>query len=416
MKKFLFPLLLFAMMCSLSCEKISGKKYSVSGKAQKGPYIVGTIVTINELNNDLSQTGKSFTSSIYADDGSFSLDNVELKEGFALLTADGFYFSEWTGYVTSGKLTLQAIVDLSDQSTVNINVLTHLIKGRIEKLVKDGKSYTEANEQAHQEMLDFMGVNQSAGKNFSHLDISQSDELNGVLLAFSAIVQHGNYTAELTELLANLSSDFRNNGTISSNTLKNQLLDNAYELDMIVLRNVIQGRYDALGMSVTLPDFEKYIGYFIQKHSDTFYSSIEYPEKITIYTNPNPPAIEVSNLLYTTQNQYTIPVNNSWLALGAAVPLFESLTIKLIGTDINQHVATISQWWGGSVNGWYLLEELPNSTTWTSQRQNSLLRLPARIHLPTDQNGMPSPYTFTIEYFENNATTPTFSKTVTIEI
>jgi hypothetical protein len=419
MKKLLFPVLMFVLLISFSCEKTSDKKYAVSGKAQKGPYIVGTVITINELNKDLGQTGKSFTSSINSDDGSFSLDNVELSQGYALLTADGFYFNEIEGNVTSSKLTLQAIVDLSNQSTVNINVLTHLVKGRIEKLVQGGKSYTEASEQAHQELLDFMGVDDSVNKHFTDLDISQADELNGVLLAFSAIVQVGNNVNGLTELLTNLSNDFRNHGTISNNTLKQRLVDNAHKINFIDLRNTILDRYAQLGMSVTLPDFEHYVGTFIEKHCDTLYSSFQYPEEINTAHLPdiNFPGLIYPNLLYKTQTNYQIdPGAGNLLMAGGTVPVHASLSIKFIGPDIGTRVKSgIPPSSLGPFFGWYLEEEQPNAFTYKTQRYNSLLFFPASIDLEKDPNGVSYPYTFTIEYYENDDTTPSFTKTVTID-
>ena len=91
--KLLFIFLLVGSL--ISCESDNESiKYSFSGKAQKGPFINGTTVTLNELNSDLVQTGRSFTSTIISDDGSFELSNIELNSSLALLTANGFFFCE----------------------------------------------------------------------------------------------------------------------------------------------------------------------------------------------------------------------------------------------------------------------------------------------------------------------------------
>lgn len=145
----------------LSCEKDKEGEpeiYSFSGKAQKGPFITGTNVTLNELNSNLGQTGKSFIATISADDGSFNMNNIELNSNLALLTANGFYFSEIYGELSGASLSLQAITDLSGKEHVNINILTHLITGRIENLVSGGMNFKEANEQAKSEALIFLGV------------------------------------------------------------------------------------------------------------------------------------------------------------------------------------------------------------------------------------------------------------------
>jgi len=198
---------------TISCENNNESTiYSISGKVQKGPFVTGTTITLNELNSNLGQTGKSFTTSITSNDGSFSLTNIELNSNLSLLTANGFYFSEIYGELSSATLSLQAISDLSDTRTVNINVLTHLQKGRIENLVSNGLSFQEANDQARSELLTFLGVTDFIEIDFENFDISVDEDYNAALLAFSIILQRytmswnerPTITAELTQLLSNL--------------------------------------------------------------------------------------------------------------------------------------------------------------------------------------------------------------------
>jgi hypothetical protein len=46
-----------------------------------------------------------------------------------------------------------AVVNLADQSTVNVNILTHLKFKRIINLTGQNKSYSDANKQAQKELL-----------------------------------------------------------------------------------------------------------------------------------------------------------------------------------------------------------------------------------------------------------------------
>ncbi len=71
----------------------SGGTFSFSGKVQKGPFVTGATVTVNELNESLGQTGMSFTTSISSNDGSFSLNNIEMESDLALLSCNGFYYN-----------------------------------------------------------------------------------------------------------------------------------------------------------------------------------------------------------------------------------------------------------------------------------------------------------------------------------
>jgi len=383
----------------LSCEKKENesKNYSFTGKAQKGPFVTGTIVTLNEMNSNLGQTGKSFTTSINADDGSFNLSNITLNSGMVLLTANGFYFSEIYGELSGATLSLQALTDLSGKESVNINVLTHLIKGRIEKLVADGMSFQEANDQAKSEIITFLGVTESFENDFDNLDISMNEEYNAVLLSFSIILQRytgwmneqPTLTAELTQLLSNLSSDFTPDGLINNRELIDKLLYNISQLNIIDIRNNIENRYSSLGQTVTIPDFERYIAKFQEKYSNNLYTSFTYPS----IASPDPetaPDGKIKNILVPSDTVYQAAP----YSVAAIIPLNKTLKIKFIGSNI-----TI----GGPNSGWELINEYPNGFTINSQRQNELMSMLMYL----ESSGIA-----TIEYYENNSTTPTYTKKI----
>jgi len=166
-----------------------GGTFSFSGKVQKGPFVTGTTVTVNELNESLGQTGKSFTTSIASDDGSFSLNNIEMESDLALLSGNGFYFNEVIGQLSSAQITLQALADLSEGETININVLTHITKARIETLVGNGLNFFDAKRQAEGEFQDFLGVTEHFNQGFEQMSIVSESDFNAMLLAFSIILQ-----------------------------------------------------------------------------------------------------------------------------------------------------------------------------------------------------------------------------------
>ena len=66
--------------------------------------------------------------------------------------------------------------------------------------------FTSAKAQAQQEVLAAFNLTSSAIGNSETLDISQSGEGNAILLAVSVILQGNRSEAQLTELLATLSS------------------------------------------------------------------------------------------------------------------------------------------------------------------------------------------------------------------
>ncbi|MEI7501247.1 MAG: hypothetical protein WCK84_12480 [Bacteroidota bacterium] len=398
----LFGLIIGLLLsCGKSSENIS-KVYSFSGKVQKGPFITGTTIILNELNSNLEQTGKSFTTSITSDDGSFSLKNIALSSNLALLTANGYHFSEIYGELTGGPLSLQAITDLSVNESVNINILTHLIKGRIDYLVSNGSGFQDANNQAKSEMLSFLGVTEPFGTDFEKLDISKGEDYNAVLLAFSIILQRYTniwnerpaLTAELTQLLSNLSSDFSTDGQITNKNLIDTLLYNISNLNLKDIRKNVENRYSGLGQTVTIPDFEKYVAGFQEKYCNIIYTSFNYPDS----ASPEPiiaPDSKLPNILVPSD---TIFQAGKPYSIAAIIPLNSNLTIKFKSVSNNDNYAL-----GGPVYGWEVINEYPNGITLNSQRRNELMTM--LFHLEKAGNA-------TIEYYENNSGTPTFTKKI----
>lgn len=62
---------LFSCVDEEGGEKQSVKKEKISGFVQKDPFVRGTSILMNELDSELAQTGKVFTSQISNDQGLF---------------------------------------------------------------------------------------------------------------------------------------------------------------------------------------------------------------------------------------------------------------------------------------------------------------------------------------------------------
>ena len=399
-KKIRLLFLCFIAGFLLSCEK-GDETYSFSGKAQKGPFIIGSNVSIYELNENLGQTGRTYTAAIISDDGSFELNDMELGNNLALLTANGFYFNELYGNLSPAALSLQSISDLSEKQSININILTHLTKGRIEVLVANGESYLEAKGQAESEILEFLGVSESLGRNFEELDISKEEEINAVLLSFSIIVQRysnaafewPSLTAELTQLLAYLSVDFKEDGLINNQSLVDTLLYNVSKLNLTDIRNNIETRYSDLGITASIPDFEKYIGKFQEKHKDKIYTTFYYPENAPPDLFPSGGGGELPNILALN----LVQPQGEIYSFAALTPLNSTLTIKFIGENLN-HSYSISD-----PQGWEFVNNYPNGFTVHSQRRNELMSM--LIYLENSGSAK-------IEYYENDAEIPIHTKTI----
>ena len=393
-------LTLIGLLAFVSCTKEkAGGTFSFSGKAQKGPFVTGTTITVNELNESLGQTGKAFTTSITSDDGSFSFSNIEMESNLALLSGNGFYFNEVLGQLSSAQITLQAIADLTNDETVNINVLTHLTKARIETLVRKGMSFSDAKRQAEGEFQDFLGVTNHFNQGFEQMSIASQGDFNAMLLAFSIILQRSSNNiavvptlpAELTWLMTSLSTDFAADGAVNDQALVDTLLYNISLQDQRYIRRRIQNYYSGLGLSVEIPNFESYIAMFQAAHQELVTEFI-YPDE----ASPAPetgPGGEVPNILVKDMTQFD---GEQAYVVAAITPLGKSLKVKVTGAA---HAST-------SINNGWVVTNQTDGFTIEAQRQNELVSM--LVYL-ADENRDGSA---TIEYYEDSET-PTFTKQIT---
>ena len=400
-KSIVLSLALIGLLALASCTKEkAGGVFSFTGKVQKGPFVTGTTITVNELNESLGQTGKSFTTSITSDDGSFSLSNLEMESDLALLTGNGFYFNEVLGELSSAQVTLQALADLSNDETVNINVLTHITKARIETLVGEGISFADAKRRAEGEFQDFLGVTEHFSEGFEQMSIASNGDFNAMLLAFSIILQRPSNNimviptlpAELTWLMTNLSTDFADDGTIGNEALVDTLLYNISLQNQSYIRLYLQNYYSELGQNVEIPDFESYIAMFQAAHQELVTEFI-YPDIATPAPEIGPDGA-VPNILVKDVTQFD---GTQAYVMAAITPSGKSLKVKVTGNvELD----------GSLNNGWLITDYSLDGFTVEAQRQNALVSM--LVYL-IDENRDGSA---TIEYYEDSDT-PTFTKQIT---
>jgi hypothetical protein len=274
---------LVLLICVLvSCEKKDNNTDNlsvdkISGYVQKGPYLNGSSISMSELSSYLIQTGKTYSSQIFDNKGSFELKGLELISRFIELKADGFYFNEIRKSNSTAQLTLYALSDLTDKSSLNVNILSSLEKRRVEHLVSNGSSFKDAKSKAQSEILKTFEISKSEMMESESLDITQSGEDHAILLAISVILQGYMEVADLSELLANLSNDIEEDGELNDSTLGTILINNAKTIKLSDIRNNLKDRYETQGLDVTIPDFEKYVNQFVDNTSFEFTAYIEYP-------------------------------------------------------------------------------------------------------------------------------------------
>ncbi|MBN1612512.1 MAG: hypothetical protein JW940_38130 [Polyangiaceae bacterium] len=294
------------------------------GVAQKGPFVRGTSIIVSELDENLSQTGSSFTSEIRDNSGRFEVDASYFTGPYAKLTANGFYFNEVLGEVSSAPLTLVALVDADGSSTVNVNILTHLETPRVEYLCGQGVGFEAAKKQAQAEVLAALLITLDDAPSSENLDIAGSSDADAALLAASVLLQGYLEVGELSELLSAVAADLREDGTLDEEAPGSLLMNAATLVDPASIRANIEQRYSELGVVAETGDFEASIARYRDEGPYPYVTRVVFPE-----TGPDGP-----NLLHSANDGRTLESSQSLrYDLSAETPQGQPFRVRLLWTD-----------------------------------------------------------------------------------
>ena len=392
-----------------SCQKEDSPKIiikeKITGYIQKGPFLNGTSVSVSELRTDLSQTGKSFNSQIKDNLGTFELNNLKLSLPYVELKANGFYFNEVVGVTSTSQITLSALADVTNTSTLNVNVLSTLEKGRVENLVAEGLSFSDAKKKALDEILVIFNMGESDIPSSELLDINKSGDGNAILLAISSILQGFRTDAELAELLANLSADIGSDGKLDSETLGTALISHAKVLNPIKIKENLVKRYTEVGTTSQVPDFEKYIARFVNNSSFKAVSLFTYPK--TVDTGLN--LLNEENLVFPSGYGGPPPsvTPYSYLSVNTIKGLSLSIKLEYIeGGNLN------SGYWGynpSSNINWKVSDYNFNNNSQTFTVVESGKPSNLRMSFPVG-NGVK----IRVSYYENNDLGPSRTRIITL--
>lgn len=244
-----------------------GGPVSVSGGAEKGPFIIGSSVTVSILDGSGNPTGAQFNTSIADDTGSFSL--IVPGPSQASLEATGFYFNEVLGELSDATLTLRAHADLANGTPVYVNNLTHLTYQRVATLVTQGMGPGDASAQAEDELRAAMGIGPAGFDPLSGASsitlLQGDDDASAYLFAVGAVwVQAavlqagpgGPVDATLQQLLNTAAVAFAGGGALPASTLA--LLASAEAaLDGDEVNVNLAARFLELGVMSTPPNIHR---------------------------------------------------------------------------------------------------------------------------------------------------------------
>ena len=237
--------------------------WEVAGVSQKGPFVTGSAVTVQELDGiTLKQTGKSFKGSIKSDKGDFAIKDINLKSQYAILEASGYYRDEISGKKSSAPVTLRALTDLSNRKTVNINLLTHLEYERVSYLVADKKMpIADAKAQAESEVFASFAIEGEFAES-EDLNIFKTGDGNAALLAVSVLLQSDVDVAGLTERMGEFSIALAEGGSWDDADTKTAIADWACDADLKGSLNTVRKNVESWKYADTVPAFEKYVTNF----------------------------------------------------------------------------------------------------------------------------------------------------------
>ena len=368
--------------------------YQINGLVQKGPFLMDAKIIITQLDSNLKESGKSFIGATTDNKGAYNVNSQGTSSNFISVNATGNYFDEVGNAATTTPLALNAIADISFSPKINVNVLTHLETDRIKYLIVKGITFAKAKAQAEKEILKIFSID-NATKNFETLDISQTGNDNATLLAVSVILQGTHNAAQLTDLLTKISTDIKTDGTLDTDALKSELINEAQILNVTNVRNNILKRYTDVGVSVTIGAFEPIIENFKNKSGYTFTKKIIYPVRSS---NGKLNLLAMTDTVFETTNSVV-------LGLTANLPVGTSLNL-VIRADTNTN--SVFNFNTKNYGNWaYAPVRTIAPTIVTSSNSDSEISIDPR----TSNNSITS---FTLEVYENGASAPT--RTIKVKV
>lgn len=274
--------------------------FDVSGVVQKGPLQPGSVVTLHELNDKMEQTGKSFDSQIQNYDGYYTISE-NLNSDFIEIFSKGYFYNELSDD-SSKELTLSSYYELKQKSTISINIVTTLIKGKLKKLMLEEKlSFAEASEVATKELLDIYGYSESKTPDFYTVSLQQDSDAAAILLAMSSLTLYLSDMngIEPTAQIALLANYLEESNQEKIEETKSKLLQAHTEIDTFTIENNVTSYFTDHGLNFEAPS----LLYFIDNDGDG-----KLPDKTTPIIQGTSVAAAMPNLGETVELELPISV------------------------------------------------------------------------------------------------------------
>lgn len=288
------------------------RSQQILGHIEKGPFVQGSEVTLTDLNKDLSQSGKSYTTNTTSDLGCFDFgQTLDLSCGLVELKTSGYFYNECTGSLSNSQITLKAIANTDGAANLNVNLLTHLEYARVKYLVKSRKSFKQAKEQAESEILKSFAITDKIASP-EKVSLTDCDKNANILLAISSIMLYDKSEAEFSEFIAKFSNDLEKDGTIDNSQLKETIKKGQENCHPSQIKKKMEEYYQSKGSNVAIGNFSQFIdfngdGVIDDKDEETLNPGTSTGE--TFFKGENE-ALYVLNSIYVGLRDYITCQNN----------------------------------------------------------------------------------------------------------
>lgn len=276
-----------------SSEPAQAVPVTLTGAVQKGPFVLGSSVTVTPAtatapaivkDTDSSAalaagdvpaaaSGQVFRTATSDDRGEFSLSLA--YQGPALIEATGYYYNEAVGELSGAPLTLRALTSVGESNaTTYVNLITHLTYQRVQGLMAGGTSFAEASAQAESELQSELGFG-TATRSASELNLEGGDDAdNAYLFAVSTVFAqtayvdaHNEYCSncldgKMQELVNTAAANFATDGTLPDDT-KAKLTAARLTIDNAKIEAGLADRLVKTGSTATVPDLDRVIPWSI---------------------------------------------------------------------------------------------------------------------------------------------------------
>ena len=383
----------------------------INGSVFKGSFLRGSLLFLYELDTNLNQTGRSFNTTIDDDYGNFDLKAQNLSGKLVRVVGDGFYWNEVLNENSSTRISLTGICKIDSNETVNVNVLTHLERARVEYLYNIKKlSFDSAKSQAVKEVLKAFGFENTGIKRAEKVGVVGISDDSKILLAISTLMQGYRTESEVTQIMNDFANDIKKDGTLDDATIGNDLETHLYYTDTTAVLNNFKVKYRKLYNADTVNSVDmRFVKNFqnnttYAKNKDLIsYSDKHYNENIDNILKPN-------LLTYSFSAQ---PYDRFFDISAQILRKGMKLKIEILdenGNTLKNNIGGNSFWAPNFTSRGWVTSTLDSKPTLLANEIGSYDRI-----LGFDVDNLTLPKKIKINFFERDLITPSKSLIVTMQ-